>query len=221
MDNIADPLMKGLSRELVRESSKGIRLKPLKEKEFLKKTLPILMEIPRSRCFRQISIHVGDWWKPDTELNVTGFCDASWQSDKDDTKSQMTEYMAASEAAMEAVWIRKFVGDLRVMPSIKKPIDMYCDNSAAIIFANDSGVMKGARHFLRRYHYVRAVQDVEAWKHSDFLCHNYVLNGLVGSLYNVYCKTTTAKELWESLERKHKTKDAGTKKFYRNLVEFL
>ncbi|GJT06481.1 hypothetical protein Tco_0840943 [Tanacetum coccineum] len=40
-------------------------------------------------------------------------------------------------------------------------------------------------------------------------------------LYNVYCKTTTAKELWESLERKHKTEDAGTKKFYRNLVEFL
>ncbi|GJT59289.1 hypothetical protein Tco_1002822 [Tanacetum coccineum] len=67
----------------------------------------------------------------------------------------------------------------------------------------------------------QVVQDVEAWKHSDFLCHNYVLNGLVGSLYNVYCKTTTAKELWESLERKHKTKDAGTKKFYRNLVEFL
>nr|GEX04851.1 zinc finger, CCHC-type [Tanacetum cinerariifolium] len=31
-------------------------------------------------------------------------------------------------------------------------------------------------------------------------------------LYNVYCKTTTAKELWESLERKYKTEDAGTKK---------
>ncbi|GJW75831.1 pol polyprotein [Tanacetum coccineum] len=30
---------------------------------------------------------------------------------------------------------------------------------------------------------------------------------------NVYCKTTTAKELWESLERKYKTEDAGTKKF--------
>ncbi|GJT15804.1 hypothetical protein Tco_0874510 [Tanacetum coccineum] len=57
------------------------------------------------------------------------------------------------------------------------------------------------------------VQAVEAWTHSDFLYHNYVLNGLVDSLYNVYCKTTTAKELWESLERKYKTKDAGTKKF--------
>ncbi|GJZ24426.1 calcineurin B-like protein 4 [Tanacetum coccineum] len=41
----------------------------------------------------------------------------------------------------------------------------------------------------------QAVQAVEAWKHSDFLCHNYVLNGLVDSLYNMYCKTTTAKEL--------------------------
>nr|GEY25544.1 hypothetical protein [Tanacetum cinerariifolium] len=59
----------------------------------------------------------------------------------------------------------------------------------------------------------QAVQAVEAWKHSDFLCHNYVLNGLIDPLYNVYYKTTTAKELWESLERKYKIEDAGTKKF--------
>ncbi|GKF13818.1 retrotransposon protein, putative, ty1-copia subclass, partial [Tanacetum coccineum] len=110
---------------------------------------------------------------PDTKLEVTGFCDASWQCDKDDTKSQtgyvfvvnggavdwkskkqttiamhatQSEYM---EAAMEAVWIRKFVGDLGVLPSINKPINMYCDNSAAITFAIDPGVMRGARHFLR------------------------------------------------------------------------
>ncbi|GJZ00230.1 hypothetical protein Tco_0517659 [Tanacetum coccineum] len=53
------------------------------------------------------------------------------------------------------------------------------------------------------------------WKHGNIQtsCHNYVLNGLVDSLYNVYCKTTTAKELWESLERKYKTDDAVTKKF--------
>ncbi|GJU97841.1 protein SRG1 [Tanacetum coccineum] len=50
----------------------------------------------------------------------------------------------------------------------------------------------------------QVVQAVEEWKHSDFLCHNYVLNGLIDPLYNVYCKTTTVKELWESLERKYK-----------------
>ncbi|GKD12138.1 hypothetical protein Tco_1196545, partial [Tanacetum coccineum] len=59
----------------------------------------------------------------------------------------------------------------------------------------------------------QVVQAVKAWKHSDFLCHNYVLNGLIDPLYNVYCKTTIAKELWESLERKYKTEDASTKKF--------
>nr|GEW30245.1 hypothetical protein [Tanacetum cinerariifolium] len=59
----------------------------------------------------------------------------------------------------------------------------------------------------------QAMQAVETWKHSDFLCHNYVLNGLIDPLYNVYCKTTTAKELWKSLERKYKIEDGGTKKF--------
>ncbi|XP_023743494.1 uncharacterized protein LOC111891667 [Lactuca sativa] len=53
---------------------------------------------------------------------------------------------------------------------------------------------------------------VDAWKHSEFLCRKYVLNGLTDALYYVYCKVATAKELWESLERKYKTEDAGTKK---------
>ncbi|GJW55155.1 pol polyprotein [Tanacetum coccineum] len=59
----------------------------------------------------------------------------------------------------------------------------------------------------------QAMQAVEAWKHSYFLCHNYVVNCLVDSLHNVYCKTTTVKELWESLEHKYKTEGVGTKKF--------
>nr|GFA39558.1 hypothetical protein [Tanacetum cinerariifolium] len=91
---------------------------------------------------------------PDTELEVT----VDWKSKKQTTiamHATQSEYMAASETAMEAVWIRKFVGDLVVMPSINKPINMYCDNSAALIFANEPGVMKGARYFLHRYHYVR------------------------------------------------------------------
>ena len=66
-----------------------------------------------------------------------------------------SEYIAASEAAMEVVWIRKFISGLGVMPSIESPINMYCDNSAAIIFANESGIMNGTRHFLRKHRYIR------------------------------------------------------------------
>ncbi|XP_073120925.1 uncharacterized protein [Henckelia pumila] len=60
---------------------------------------------------------------------------------------------------------------------------------------------------------VESVSALEAWNHSDFLCQNYVLNGLADSLYNVYCEKKTAKELWESLDREYKTEDAGAKKF--------
>lgn len=41
------------------------------------------------------------------------------------------------------------------MPSIELPINMYCDNSAVIIFSNEPGVMRGTRHFQRKYHFVR------------------------------------------------------------------
>ncbi|KAK2996877.1 hypothetical protein RJ639_025835, partial [Escallonia herrerae] len=54
---------------------------------------------------------------------------------------------------------------------------------------------------------------VDAWKHSDFLCKNYILNGLDNALYNVYSPMLNAKALWESLEKKYKTKDACSKKF--------
>nr|CAN82978.1 hypothetical protein VITISV_023328 [Vitis vinifera] len=57
------------------------------------------------------------------------------------------------------------------------------------------------------------VAAVDAWKHSDFLCRNYVLNGLDNTLYNVYCSLKTAEELWDSLDKKYKTEDAGMKKF--------
>ncbi|GJZ55085.1 hypothetical protein Tco_0610278 [Tanacetum coccineum] len=67
----------------------------------------------------------------------------------------------------------------------------------------------------------QAMQAVETWKHSDFLCHNYVLNGLVDSVYNVYCKTTTAKELWESLEPSTKQRMLVQRSSIETLLSFF
>ncbi|GJZ80760.1 hypothetical protein Tco_0645754 [Tanacetum coccineum] len=81
-----------------------------------------------------------------------------WKSSKQSTTTMSAteaEYIAASEAAMEAVWIRKFISWLGIVPTINEPIKMFCDNSAALHFANEPGVQKGARHYHRRYHYVR------------------------------------------------------------------
>ena len=61
--------------------------------------------------------------------------------------------------------------------------------------------------------YIQVIRAIDAWKHPDFLCKNYVSNGLTNFLYNVYYTKSLAKELWESLDRKYKTEDVGTKKF--------
>ena len=48
----------------------------------------------------------------------------------------------------------------------------------------------------------QVIAVIDAWKHFDFLCRNYILNGLDNMLYNVYSPLKTAKELWNSLEKK-------------------
>ncbi|GMY06493.1 Retrovirus-related Pol polyprotein from transposon TNT 1-94 [Fagus crenata] len=60
--------------------------------------------------------------------------------------------------------------------------------------------------------YRQAIAAIDAWKHAEFLCKNYILNGLDNTLYNVYSQKI-ARELWDSLDKKNRTEDAGTKKF--------
>ncbi|KAK5839624.1 hypothetical protein PVK06_008436 [Gossypium arboreum] len=60
---------------------------------------------------------------------------------------------------------------------------------------------------------VTAFTAIKAQKHLDFLCQNYILNGLSDALYEVYSVKKTTKELWTSLDHKYKAKDVGTKKF--------
>nr|GFC96106.1 retrovirus-related Pol polyprotein from transposon TNT 1-94 [Tanacetum cinerariifolium] len=81
-----------------------------------------------------------------------------WKSSKQSTTAQHAaeaEYIVAAEAAKEAVWIRKFVDELGVVPSNNYPIEMNCYNTAAISMVKEHGIMKGARHFQRKFHYVR------------------------------------------------------------------
>ncbi|GJX43981.1 retrotransposon protein, putative, ty1-copia subclass [Tanacetum coccineum] len=83
-----------------------------------------------------------------------------WKSAKQSifaTSSAEAEYIAAYDASKEAVWVRKFISGLGVVPTIEEPINMYCDNTRAITIANESGITKGARHFRAKVHYLREV----------------------------------------------------------------
>nr|GEX32302.1 hypothetical protein [Tanacetum cinerariifolium] len=55
-----------------------------------------------------------------------------WKSAKQTvfaTSSAKAEYIAAFDASKEAAWVRKFISRLGVVPTLKEPISMYCDNT--------------------------------------------------------------------------------------------
>ncbi|KAJ9551125.1 hypothetical protein OSB04_015170 [Centaurea solstitialis] len=116
------------------------------------------------------------------ELRVTGYTDASFQTDRDDSRSQSgwvfllnggavtwksskqdtvadstceSEYIAASEAAKEAAWLKNFIGDLGVVPSISEPIEIFCDNEGAVALTKEPKDHGKSKHIERKYHFVR------------------------------------------------------------------
>ena len=120
------------------------------------------------------------------ELSLKCYSDASFQSDRDDSRSQSgyvfilnggavdwksskqkvvalstaeSEYIAIAEAGQEAMWIKKFISDLGVMPNIDSPVTIYCDNTAAITLAREPRSQKGLRHIDRKYHYIREIMN--------------------------------------------------------------
>ncbi|KAL0416555.1 UNVERIFIED_CONTAM: Retrovirus-related Pol polyprotein from transposon RE2 [Sesamum latifolium] len=65
------------------------------------------------------------------------------------------EYIAASEAAKEAVWMKNYIQELGVVPSIAEPVVIFCDNNGAITQAKEPRSHHRSKHILRRYHLLR------------------------------------------------------------------
>ncbi|KAJ9566931.1 hypothetical protein OSB04_002897 [Centaurea solstitialis] len=83
------------------------------------------------------------------EISVIGYSDANSTTE--------AEYIAASDAAKEAVWLRNFLSDLRVVASVSRPIDIFCDNSGAVAQAKELREHHKSRHVLKKYHLIREI----------------------------------------------------------------
>ena len=117
-----------------------------------------------------------------SELQVEAYTDSDFQSDVNDSKSTSgfvftlnggavswrsrkqsvtadstteAEYIAAAEAAKEAVWMKKFITELDVVPTIESPIPLYCDNNGAIAQAKEPRSHQKSKHIRRRFHLIR------------------------------------------------------------------
>lgn len=148
-----------------------------------------------------------------SELKIEGYTDSSFQSEKDDSKSMLgyvftlnggaiswksskqsttadstaeAEYIAASEAAKEAVWIRNFFTELGVVPSIQEPIVLYYDNNAAIAQAKKPRSHKNSKHVLRRFHLIREIIERGDVKIERIDTHNNVADPLTKPLSQIH-----------------------------------
>ncbi|GKE23606.1 hypothetical protein Tco_1435118 [Tanacetum coccineum] len=110
------------------------------------------------------------------ELRVTGYYDASWQTDKDDSHSQSGwvfllngeevtwkslkqdtvadstckyKYIAACEASKEAIRMKNFIGDLGVVPTVQDPIEIFCDNESAVALTKEPKDHGKSKHIER------------------------------------------------------------------------
>ncbi|GJZ91948.1 hypothetical protein Tco_0664013, partial [Tanacetum coccineum] len=129
------------------DNSKRVHI-PMQERLDLKKH-KVLQHLKRNT--KDILLVYGG--NPKAELRVDCYCNAGFETNRDNIKSLTgyLNYIAASEAEMEAVWIRKFISGLGIVPIINEPIKMFCNNSAVLLIANEPGVQMGARHYHRRY----------------------------------------------------------------------
>ena len=87
-------------------------------------------------------------------LNGGAIC---WRSVKQTCVADSTteaEYVAASEAAKEAVWLKKFLLDLHVISSVDRLITLYCDNSGAVAQSKELRYHKKQKHIERKYHLI-------------------------------------------------------------------
>nr|GFB47691.1 retrotransposon protein, putative, Ty1-copia subclass [Tanacetum cinerariifolium] len=67
-----------------------------------------------------------------------------WKSAKQSifaTSSAEAKYIDAFDAFKEVVLVRKFISGLGVVPTIEEPISMYCDNTGAVVIANELQIL--------------------------------------------------------------------------------
>ncbi|KAK8506960.1 hypothetical protein V6N12_009271 [Hibiscus sabdariffa] len=120
----------------------------------------------------------------------------SWKSLKQDTVADSTteaEYITASEATKAVVWIKKFISELGVVPSISNSIELHCDNNRAIAQAKEPRSHQRSKHILRRFHLIREIidrGDVEICKvYTDDNISNPLTNPLAQAKHDRHTKS--------------------------------
>ncbi|CAI7905761.1 unnamed protein product [Closterium sp. NIES-53] len=110
------------------------------------------------------SDYAGD---PSTRKSTSGYvftllgAAVSWQSKKQPTvalSSTEAEYMALTQGAMEAIWLRRLLAELgHPQPN---PTPLFCDNQAAISLSHNAVLHRRTKHIEVKHHFIREAVEM-------------------------------------------------------------
>jgi hypothetical protein len=89
----------------------------------------------------------------------------SWSSKKQELVTLSTteaEYVAATHAAKEAIWIRRLIGE--IFRPLTMPTTLFSDSKSAIALAQDGHYHARTKHIDIRYHFIRYIIEAETIK---------------------------------------------------------
>ena len=69
----------------------------------------------------------------------------------------MAGYIATCKATKEAVWLKKFLMKLGVVPLVRQPLIVHCDSSGVVAQSKEPRSHKSQKHVQRKYHLSREI----------------------------------------------------------------
>jgi hypothetical protein len=160
------------------------------------------------RVFRYLKASSGKCLRFERQgkVEVLGYCDADWAGDVDtrrstsgyvfmlgggaiswSSKRQPTvalssteaEYMSATHASKEALWLRRFVEEL----GWEQPcVEVLCDNQSALKLMKNPQYHSKTKHIAIQYHFLRELIEEGALKFSfvgtNLQCADFLTKGL-------------------------------------------
>ena len=185
------------------------------------------------RIFRYLKMTAGKCLRFEKQgrVEVKGYCDADWAGDIDTMKStsgyvfmigggaiswsskkQQTvalssseaEYMSATHASKEALWVKRFVEEI----GWKQPcVEIYCDNQSALKLMKNPKYHAKTKHISVQYHFLRELIEEGEIKFifvgTNLQCADFLTKGLAREKLERFTKDVGLKESTKKKEEKN------------------
>lgn len=123
---------------------------------YLQRTKDLMLTYRRSDNIEIIGYSDSDFAGcQDSRKSTTGYIfllaggAIAWKSAKQTLIASSTmeaEFVACYEASNQAIWLRNFISGLRVVGRVDRPLRLFCDNNAAVLYSNNNRSSSKSRH---------------------------------------------------------------------------